>query len=70
MHTRKDYALIDLLGDIGGIQTLLISIFAIFFVEISEFLMLIDLFNFMFKLKESDALLLFNHDGYAKTKKD
>ena len=65
-HSRKDYDFIDLLGDIGGIQTMFFGVFAFFFVELSEFFMLLDLFNFMFKLRENDALLLFNHDGYVK----
>ena len=32
-------------------------------------MMFIDLFNHIFKLKEPDAMLLFNHDGFDKTKK-
>ena len=67
-HSRKDYNFIDLLGDIGGIQTMLMGVFAFIFFNISEFNMFIDLFNRMFKLRDDDALLLFDHDGIDKSK--
>ena len=67
-HSRKDYNFIDLLGDIGGIQTMLMGAFAFIFFNISEFNMFINMFNHSFKLKESDALLLFDHDGIDKSK--
>ena len=44
------------------------GVLSFFFIEISEFFMVVDLFNYIFKLKENDALMLFNHDGYIKRK--
>ena len=47
---------------------MLIGVLAFIFVDISEFNMLINMFNHIFKLKETDALMLFDHDGIDKTK--
>jgi hypothetical protein len=66
-HSRKDYNFIDLLGDIGGINYLFSSIVSFFFVALSEFNLLIDVFNILFRLKESDAKNLFDHDGVDRT---
>jgi hypothetical protein len=59
---------VDLLGDIGGISYLFTSFLGFFFLSISEFGVFIDAFNILFKLKEGDAMLLFNHDGIDHSK--
>ena len=51
--------MIDLLGDIGGIQNILVILFGWILMQLSEYQMFIDAFNRIFELDEKDRLDLF-----------
>lgn len=58
-HSRKEYDVIDLLGDVGGIQNILSLIVGFIFLSISEYGFIINAFNKFFILSEKDRLNLF-----------
>lgn len=62
-HTRTDYTVIDLLGDIGGIQYMFVSMVGFLFLSFSEFNLFLDAFNNLFHLKDRDNALLFNQQN-------
>ena len=59
IHSRKEYNFIDLLGDVGGIQNILVILWGVIFYRLSYFSFLIDSFNKLFVLDEKDRLDLF-----------
>lgn len=59
-HERFDYNVLELLGDIGGIQNVLEIAFGTFFFAIGEFNFLLSVFNSIFILNKEDKLQLFN----------
>jgi hypothetical protein len=59
VHSRKEYDVIDLLGDIGGIQNILVILIGWFFLALSEYMMIMDAFNRVFVLDEKDRLDLY-----------
>ena len=59
-HIRSDYNIIDLLGDLGGLQYMVASLIGIFFLALSEFNIFIEMFDKLFHLKDTDNKLLFN----------
>jgi len=61
-HSRSEYNFIDLLGDVGGIQYVFEASIGFIFVSFAQFNMIFTAFNYLFKLKEQDALLLFDHE--------
>tara|TARA_B110000285_G_scaffold229148_1_gene293352 strand:+ start:335 stop:568 length:234 start_codon:yes stop_codon:yes gene_type:complete len=67
-HSRKDYNFIDLLGDIGGLSFIFTTLVSFFFLALSEFGLILNAFNTMFKLKDEDAKFLFDHDSIDHSK--
>ena len=59
-HIRSDYNIIDLLGDLGGLQYMVASLIGIFFLALGEFNIFIEMFDKLFHLKDTDNKLLFN----------
>jgi len=59
-HSRKDYNVVDMLGDIGGIQYIFFKLFGWVLLAFSQFNMIMDSFNILFKLNERDQKLIFN----------
>jgi hypothetical protein len=59
-HSRRDYNIVDLLGDIGGIQYIFVVLFSWLLMAFSKFNMIMDSFNTLFKLNEHHQKLIFN----------
>jgi hypothetical protein len=68
LHSRKDYNFIDLLGDIGGLSFIFTTLVSFFFLALAEFGLILNAFNTIFKLKDDDAKILFDHDGIDHSK--